>query len=103
MVDVAKSTLIEKLIRFAILAIPVLIFRTLRWGGWIGIIGIAMVVASFVIVNRGESSDSESRNAGWLMLAGVVIYIAGVIVRRRRHKARMTSPGSPIQPPPAAG
>lgn len=88
----AKTTLLPSLAKWLILGVFILTFRFLRWGGVLGLLGIAAFVGSIWLAFRladpvtNELTSGESVGLLALLIAGVALYIAGVVYRRRRKR-----------------
>lgn len=103
MVDLepTKQRLIKQLLRWLILGIPLLLYRFLRWGGILGLVGIGLfAVAIWLAFDRadpatGELTGAESGTVFGLMLLGIALYVVGVR-RRKRARARLAPP--PLAP-----
>jgi hypothetical protein len=89
----AKNTLLPKLVKWLILGIFILTFRFFRWGGVLGMIGIAAFAGAIWFAFRladpdtGELTGTEGTAIFALLIAGVMMYVAGVVLRRRRVRA----------------
>jgi hypothetical protein len=96
----AKNTLLPTLVKWLILGVFILTFRFFRWGGVPGLIGIAMFAGGIWLAFRladpdtGELTGTEGTAVLALLIAGVVLYVAGVVHRRRRTQ----SMAAPIDP-----
>ena len=92
----AKNTLLPKLVKWLILGIFILTFRFFRWGGVLGLIGIAAFAGAIWLAFRladpdtGELTGTEGTAIFALLIAGVVVYVAGVVLRRRRMRTQPT-------------
>jgi hypothetical protein len=88
----AKNTLLPKLVKWLILGIFILTFRFFRWGGVLGMIGIAAFAGAIWLAFRladpvtGELTGSEGTAIFALLIVGVAMYVAGVVLRRRRMR-----------------
>ena len=93
----AKNTLLPKLVKWLILGIFVLTFRFFRWGGVLGLIGIAAFAGAIWLAFRladpdtGELTGTEGTAIFALLIAGVVMYVAGVVLRRQRVRTQPRS------------
>src|SRR5215218_1193099 len=98
----AKNTLLPTLVKWLILGIFILTFRFLRWGGVLGLIGIASFAGGIWLAFRladpdtGELTGTEGTAILALLIAGVVMYVAGVVYRRRRTRTQPMA--APIDP-----
>jgi hypothetical protein len=98
----AKNTLLPKLVKWLILGVLILTFRFFRWGGLLGIIGIGAFAVAIWLAYRladpdtGELTNTEGTEILALLIAGVVMYVTGVVLRRRRKRAPSMS--APIDP-----
>jgi hypothetical protein len=90
----AKRTVIPTLVRWVILGIVIVIFRFFRWGGVIGLVGIGTFAAAIWLAfhradpDTGELTGVEGTVVLALLIAGVVVYVVGVIHRRRRKRTQ---------------
>ena len=90
----AKNTLLPTLVKWLILGVLILIFRFFRWGGVLGIFGIAAFAGAIWLAFRladpetNELSGIEGTGVLALLMAGVVMYVVGVVYRRRRTRAQ---------------
>jgi hypothetical protein len=92
--EAAQSTLGKSLIKWLILGIVILVYRFLRWGSILGLVGIATfggaIWLAFRLANpdTGELTGAEGTTVLLLVLAGVALYIIGVTRRRGQRKTR---------------
>jgi hypothetical protein len=90
--EAANSTLGKSLLKWLILGIFILIFRFLRWGGILGLVGIGTVAGAIWLAFRladadtGELTGAEGTVVLVLVIAGIAIYIIGVTRRRGRRQ-----------------
>ncbi len=88
--DAAKSTLIRTLVKWLILGVFILLFRFLRWGGIMGLVGIGTFAGAIWLAFRlanpdtGELTGTDGTTVLALLITGVVLYVIGVRRRRRR-------------------